>query len=535
MDNTFLGKMSGHRRSHNMILQLNGEPIPGTPRKSFDRDRSPSTVLESTGSTPAGDDDFELWDQSQMLRSDQQATVLGPRTWCKPSCIPISVILILIVLVVLLPLLDHANEKHHSNAKLHSTLPACSDMCSIQLVESIPEGLVYPADSPSFLSTYDVWRNLISIAEKSIDIGSFYWTLRGVDVYNHTSAWQGEKIFQQLLSAGLSKKVKLRIAQSEPTQNNPNHDTEYFVKRKAAEVRSVNFPRLLGGGVLHTKLWIIDERHVYLGSANMDWRSLTQVKELGVVLMNCSCIAKDVSKIFKIYWKLGQPKSEIPSPWPEEFTTKYNLANPVRINFTENFEFHTYLSSSPPPLSAKGRTQDGDAIVDIILHAEKFVYISVMDYIPMQIYTPKVKFWPIIDDALRKAAIENRVTVKLLISWWNHSRSEEDYFLRSLQDVSGSYKGVDIEVRRFIVPWTEDQAKIPFGRVNHNKYMVTDRTAYIGTSNWAGDYFTNTAGIGLVLTDPIHERNESDVTIRSELESVFLRDWNSKYANKLKY
>lgn len=28
------------------------------------------TVLEN--STPAGDDDFELWDQNQMLRSEQQ-------------------------------------------------------------------------------------------------------------------------------------------------------------------------------------------------------------------------------------------------------------------------------------------------------------------------------------------------------------------------------------------------------------------------------------------------------------------------------
>lgn len=69
-----------------------------------------------------------------------------------------------------------------------------------------------------------------------------------------------------------------------------------------------------------------------------------------------------------------------------------------------------------------------------------------MDYFPLTIYTPSVKFWPIIDDALRKAAIDNHVTVKLLISWWNHSRPEEDKFLQSLQVLSGSYRGVDIEV-----------------------------------------------------------------------------------------
>ena len=35
--------------------------------------------------------------------------------------------------------------------------------------------------------------------------------------------------------------------------------------------------------------------------------------------------------------------------------------------------------------------------------------------------------------------------------------------------------------RLFVVPaYTEAQRNIPFGRVNHNKYMVTDKTAYIG-------------------------------------------------------
>jgi phosphatidylserine/phosphatidylglycerophosphate/cardiolipin synthase-like enzyme len=45
------------------------------------------------------------------------------------------------------------------------------------------------------------------------------------------------------------------------------------------KVRSVNFPKLMGGGVLHTKLWIIDQQHFYVGSANMDWRSLSEVSK----------------------------------------------------------------------------------------------------------------------------------------------------------------------------------------------------------------------------------------------------------------
>lgn len=89
--------------------------------------------------------------------------------------------------------------------------------------------------------------------------------------------------------------------------------------------------------------------------------------------------------------------------------------------------------------------------------------------------------------------------------------------------------------RHFIVPGTKQQQKIPFARVNHNKYMVTDNTAYIGTSNWSGDYYTDTAGVTFVLHDPIFDRNTSHSTIRSQLQSIFERDWNSEYAHPLNF
>jgi len=44
-----------------------------------------------------------------------------------------------------------------------------------------------------------------------------------------------------------------------------------------AEVRSVNFTELFQAGILHTKMWVVDGKHAYVGSANMDYRSLTQV------------------------------------------------------------------------------------------------------------------------------------------------------------------------------------------------------------------------------------------------------------------
>lgn len=64
----------------------------------------------------------------------------------------------------------------------------------------------------------------------------------------------------------------------------------------------------------------------------------------------------------------------------------------------------------------------------------------------MLIYTPKKKFWPVIDDALKTAALENQVEIKMLISYWNHSAPSEDNFLKSLSSLSNVYKKVSIEV-----------------------------------------------------------------------------------------
>lgn len=35
-----------------------------------------------------------------------------------------------------------------------------------------------------------------------------------------------------------------------------------------------------------------------------------------------------------------------------------------------------------------------------------------------------------------------------------------------------------------MVPATTKQKEIPFARVNHNKYMVTDKIAYIGEAHF---------------------------------------------------
>ncbi|CAG4935737.1 unnamed protein product [Parnassius apollo] len=497
-----------------------------------------STVLESgsVGNASSSDEELEQWEQIFMMRDENGNTYNDKRKkrsiWCRPSCIPVSIVILLIVLVVLVPLLDQPNVVQVTSPAAPVTVH-CSDECRLSLVESIPEGHMYPANM-THTPTKNVWLDLIDEAQTSIEIASFYWSLRFNEFYPYNSSIEGEQVFQALYAAGSKRKINLKIAQNWPTKAYPNIDTEYLVKKKAAQVRSLNFSKLLGNGVLHTKFWIVDRSHFYIGSANMDWRSLTQVKELGIVAYNCSCLATDLAKIFDVYWELGAPDAVVPDSWPDSLATDINIKHPV--NFSDGpRHYGAFITSSPPPFSPAGRTNDDDAIVSIIESAEEFVYISVMDYAPALVYTHKLKFWPKIDDAIRAAALEHKVKVRMLISWWKHSQPEEDYFLRSLTALSQSYPRVDIQVKRFVVPSTPEQDKIPFARVNHNKYMVTDRAALIGTSNWSGDYFTTTAGVSFVFQN-FENGLLQNVTqdIRRELQEVFERDWTSPYAVPLR-
>ncbi|XP_052755253.1 5'-3' exonuclease PLD3-like isoform X3 [Galleria mellonella] len=492
------------------------------------------TVLESgsVGNASSSDEELEQWEQIFMMRDENGNSYNDKRKkrsiWCRPSCIPVSIVIVLIVLVVLVPLLDQPNVVPTTPPMAPVSLH-CSDECRLSLVESIPEGHMYPPNI-THLATKNVWLDLIDEAQTTIEIASYYWSLRFNEEYPYNSSIEGEQVFQALYAAGSKRNINLKIAQNWPTKLYPNIDTEYLVKKKAAQVRSLNFSKLLGNGLLHTKFWIIDRTHFYIGSANMDWRSLTQVKELGIVAYNCTCLAKDLGKVFDVYWSLGAPDAVVPDSWPAELSTDINMEHPINIT-DGSHNYDVFITSSPPPFCPAGRTNDDAAIVSIIESAEEFVYISVMDYAPALEFTPKLKFWPKIDDAIRKAALEHKVKVKMLISWWKHSRPSEDYFLRSLTALSKSYPRVDIQVKRFIVPSSPEQDKIPYARVNHNKYMVTERTAYIGTSNWSGDYFTDTAGVAFVLQEDPHGTIQNvSQDIRRELQEVFERDWTSPYA-----
>ena len=119
-----------------------------------------------------------------------------------------------------------------------------------------------------------------------------------------------------------------------------------------------------------------------------------------------------------------------------------------------------------------------------------------------------------LDDALRRAA-ERGVKVHLLVSSWN----AKDESLRSLAQVP------NVEVGVMTIPkWSGGD--IPFARVAHAKFFVADdNRAWVGTSNWEGDYFLKSRNVSLFVEGPL---------FASQVARIFDGDEKSPYASRLR-
>jgi phospholipase D3/4 len=147
----------------------------------------------------------------------------------------------------------------------------------------------------------------------------------------------------------------------------------------------------------------LDVRHaaVFIGSANMDYRSFTQVKELSLYFPDCPDVAGDMETQFEIYWSIAQT-NKVPSSWPDSFAPLGNASSPgVTVMNGSSAQF--YYSTSPPFLRPPGWTPDENAIATAIFAANTTVNVSMMDYVPAQLYATPNTYWNTIDDCIRVA------------------------------------------------------------------------------------------------------------------------------------
>jgi phospholipase D3/4 len=299
---------------------------------------------------------------------------------------------------------------------------------------------------------------------------------------------------------------------------------------------------------------------------------------MGVVVEDCPELAADTAKYFEAWFAFAtltpasvavfDPGARIDRrvpPWSElvpegqrlpspldhpKFATTYSRETPLRLNLGGEGG-NVFLTGCPNEVRGNGRTRDEEGLVYTIDDARRSISVSVMDFAPVGLYTRQSAglaiggpgsvpndtpvWWPSLFDALLSAVLTRKVYVRLLVSKWAHTSGLIAPFLKALQAAADagradrSLSAGQLEIKQFIVPgWDSTSGpgrQYPgHTRVNHTKYIVTDRRLNIGTSNMTWDYFASTAGSSFNADHPALVRT---------LQAVFDRDWASSYAWRL--
>ncbi|XP_069036074.1 inactive phospholipase D5 isoform X2 [Lepisosteus oculatus] len=393
----------------------------------------------------------------------------------------------------------------------------CNKNCRVVLVETIPEDLPYSSNDTAHVPLSSGLHSLLDLAKKTVEVVSPHWNLNFTNEnYSSPLARQGQDLFERLLKLG-SQQVSLKVASGLGHSKDLNS-----LYDSGADVHYLNMASLTKGH-LNSSFWVVDKKHMYIGSASMDWRSLTQTKELGVIIYNCSCLALDLHRIFTLYWQLNY-KDFVPSMWSKRVFALYNKDRMLKVHLNDT-KAEVFISSSPDTFCPKDRTKDIDAIYKVISDARRFIYISITEYLPLVNRSPH-RYWSRIDGMLREALILRDIKVRLLISCWTQTNPLTFNFVWSLKTLCTERPNCTLEVK-FFSP--KEQRNGTAYTINRNKFMVTDNALYIGNFDWVGNEFAYNAGAGLV----IRQENRTNHTILDQLKTVFERDWYSRHSKSL--
>jgi phospholipase D3/4 len=469
-------------------------------------------------------------------------------------------------------------------------VPMCESRAS--LVESIPIGMEDLRRTSGVQFTEDALVRLTETTQSTLDLTAMYWALlpdptsddeKGFEKgdFERMGAGAGEVLYEALHNAA-ARGVTIRILQSPGFSKSQQKGESERLRDEFPErvcIHTVEMGAWYGGsGIMHQKIWIFDDRHLYLGSANMDWKSISQVKEMGIVVEDCPELAADVRKYFEAWWAFSTltpasievfdplvriyrrvprwsawvpaaQRAQSPLAGPQ-YATTFNRETPQSLVLNGE-RGGVFVTGCPDEVRGCGRTSDGEGLVHTIDDARKSICVSVMDFGPIGLYSrrragPPIGnhgaipddtpvWWPALFNALVSAALTRKVYVRLLVSKWAHTSGLIEPLLVALQKAAdagradGFMSSGQLEIKQFIVPgWNSTAGRhrqFPgHTRVNHTKYIVTDRRINIGTSNMTWDYFASTAGSSLNADHP------SLVRI---LQAAFDRDWASSYAWRL--
>lgn len=364
---------------------------------------------------------------------------------------------------------------------------------NIEIVESIPVETML--DNPDIRNTQEVWLDMINSAKTNLDIEQFYITNK-----------KGEPLDTILnaIVAAANRGVKVRIIVDSKMYKTYPEDVSWLEAQSPNIVKHVIDFGKLAGGIQHAKYFIVDNREVFLGSQNFDWRAIKHIHELGLRFKNTDAI-NVYRGIFNADWNYCEANDGTAWTCPGFTISKnYNMED------DKYGEWITLLPTvSPVSFSHVNAYTDISTLQYIIDNSKREVLLQFLTYNS----GTKEGSWNELDSSLIAAASRG-VKVKLIVSDWSIGKNQ----IGCLKNLAGV---TNIEVKYSSIPdWSGGY--VSFARVEHCKYVVADSVCWVGSANAEKSYFYNTRNVGLVV--------ESHV-MAEQVHGIFMKDWNGPYTH----
>jgi phosphatidylserine/phosphatidylglycerophosphate/cardiolipin synthase-like enzyme len=381
------------------------------------------------------------------------------------------------------------------------TSPHPDEIIFLEIAESVPveTDLGLPETRPTFA----VWRSMFESARDSILMEFFYISPKKGELLDTLLHLLRKK-------AGQGVRVKIlvdgRMAETYPKA------LEDLDRVAGIEVRRISVFNQMGG-VMHAKYFIIDDREVFIGSQNFDWRALKHIHEAGVRIANRQ-LALQTARLFHIDWHLASAAdtanlAQFLSSWPFDFrplNRKHRLFYRTAQDTVWIYPAYSPVWCLPPEFE-----WDETVLLHLLNNAQEHVHIQLLTYSPAD----EQDYYSKLDGTLRALQTKG-VSIRILVSNWNADERRWPYLL-SLDLLP------NVEIRySSLPPWSG--GFIPYARVEHCKYMVVDgKWVWLGTSNWAKDYFYHSRNLSLIF---------QGASFAATLQRIFEKSWESPYAHK---
>lgn len=363
----------------------------------------------------------------------------------------------------------------------------------LQFAESVPDGTVY--GSTLAARPQAVWTEMISASSKTLDIEQFY-----------VADQAGEALEPVLaaVKAAAGRGVKVRLIVDSKMMGETSKALP-ALKAAGVDARVVDFKKA-GGGVQHSKFFVVDGREAYVGSQNFDWRSLSHIHEVGLRIKSPKAAA-DFTLLFDGDWALAGG-AEPRRMFPKKGKASVTAASPEKASLNGG-EVTYSLAFSPEPFIPKGADSEIHELLKALKAAKKSVDGQVMTY---SLAEHGSKRWAELDSALRNAAARG-VKVRLVFADWAMGGKAD-------RDIKALFKTDNISVKISSLP-QHASGFVPFARVEHCKYMVIDgEVTYVTTNNWGPGYFLTTRGAAVFMRGR---------AAAEALEDIFNRTWDGPY------